>query len=273
MGLLEYLFGGKKKERERQEQLHLRQNKEQRESQMLVNALAKYEIQESNNSEVKYVKNLKIDDYTYTGYVKNLLLMGWTPEGFGKKRYGPELEMSGYFVGGLMNGCCYMNMHYAMITGHFKNNHPNGWCVSIEDGYQFGVMMNDDFLVCLSEHMTWISKLTSNHHGSLITLFWKENEILYGYTEKDENGKIAKAKGILFTKNGDAYFGIDDNKLSKTGIFVKYGADGYIKIGRFENGTLVEPMTHSQVMDFYFGDRPIRTLLPNICIDINKKYF
>ena len=69
--------------------------------------------------------------------------------------------------------------------------------------------------------------------------------------------------------NGDVYVGTDGIKMDETGFFFKFTHDGYIQIGRFEGGALVEGLNpHAVVMSNGMDS----SLLP-ANIDTKKKYF
>ena len=80
---------------------------------------------------------------------------------------------------------------------------------------------------------------------------------------------ITKAKGFLFSNNGDVFVGVGDADFNKTGYFFKFTEDGFIQIGRFEQGTLVEPLAPEEVLR-------ANGISPNLLskkVDTSKKYF
>ena len=184
----------------------------------------------------------------------------YLPHGYGKKYISPELEMTAHWVNGNANGMCYVNMHNAMVTGHFVNSRPEGWCLSIESGrgFVFGVFHNDDCVLSLGESVLWL--LRSMDLG--LKTSYKKGQILVGELINNQ------ARGFHFMNNGDLYVGIDDSTLSKTGFFFKFTKDGYIQIGEFKNGVLVEELPGDEVVFANLGDPDLYKPL-----DTNKKYF
>ena len=69
--------------------------------------------------------------------------------------------------------------------------------------------------------------------------------------------------------NGDLFVGADNPRLDKSGFFFKFTHDGYIQIGLFEKGNLVEEMDPKEVLS-YNGISPN---LLTVKIDTKKKYF
>ena len=210
------------------------------------------------------------------------------PEGFGKRKYKFGPRVNGFYSKGLQNGACYVNNHYSMILSNFKDGKPYGWGMSIDGhGSQFGVIMNDDYVISLNDHLSWIIILLdgkTNPKGGLITYFRNAGEILYGYQEQDLNGNYITVKGAHFMKNGDVYFGTDCADLSKTGVFVKYKHEGYIEIGEYKNGVLQTPITLQELINYYWPSfysengirikyHSLKQKLLSLEIDTEKKYF
>lgn len=190
----------------------------------------------------------------------------YLPNGFGKRYINKEVEMTGYWKDGNANGVCYMNMHHSMITGHFIDSRPNGWCLNIEGGrgFVFGVFKIDDCVCSLGEAVSWMVK--SMDFGLKILPNKKEIFVgeVKGVSESDIN-----AKGFHFMNNGDVYVGMDVSKFEQTGFFFKFTKDGYIQIGLFEQGNLAEELDPKEVIQNCFID-------PNLLkttINTNKKYF
>lgn len=286
MGLFDFVIGKKEdgvehREKERSVQATFKQDSD---DVSLLNQVAGMKEQL-----VQVEKKVLSDGSTYTG---GAILLGngtCIPHGYGKKLL-KDLELYGFYDKGKINGVCYVNMHFAMVLGHFKDNRPKGWCMSIENGYQFGVMEYDDFTNCISNHMTWIAEMIKGISGSPIHIYSKKGQILYGLNM----GQIKKGlyfyngpTGMFFMNNGDVFFGTDDQEMTKTGVFVKYGNDGLISMGKFENAKLIEAMSTQEVLDFYLGSseetigilgmpkkpKAIRIQLANFDIDTSKNYF
>ena len=207
------------------------------------------------------VEKQKLQDGSiYTGQALLLQNGLYLPHGYGKKYISPQMEMTAHWVNGNANGMCYLNMHSAMVTGHFVNSHPNGWCISVEGGvgFVFGVFRNDDCVLSLGESVIWL--IRSMDMG--LKTSYKKGQILVGEIINNQ------ARGFHFMNNGDLYVGTDDSKLSKTGFFFKFSKDGYIQIGEFNNGILIEELPGEEVVFANGGDpslyKPLNT---------SKKYF
>lgn len=168
--------------------------------------------------------------------------------------------MTAHWVNGNANGMCYLNLHHVMVTGHFVDNHPEGWCLSVEGGkgFVFGVFHNDDCVTSLGESVVWLIRTMDMG----LKTSYKKGQILVGEVINNQ------ARGFHFMNNGDLYVGTDDAALSKTGFFFKFTKDGYIQIGEFKNGVLVEELPGEEVVFANGGNtaqyKPLNT---------KKKYF
>ena len=208
------------------------------------------------------VENTKLADGTmYTGEAILCTDGFYQPNGFGKRIVSKDLELTGNWKGGRVNGVCYMNMHQAMVTGHFVDSRPDGWCLSIEGGrgFVFGVFKKDDCVCSLGEAVAWMIKSMSMG----LNINSRKKQIFVGQTA------ITKAKCFLFSNNGDVFVGVGDADFNKTGYFFKFTEDGFIQIGRFEQGTLVEPLAPEEVLR-------ANGISPNLLskkVDTSKKYF
>lgn len=201
------------------------------------------------------------DGAIYTGEALLQTNGYYLPHGYGKKIISKDIEMTGHWVNGLANGMCYCNMHFAMVTGHFVDNHPRGWCLSIEGGrgFVFGVFKNDDCVVPIGDSVLWMMQIINFN----LKTSYKTGQILVGEIKRN------KAQGFFFMNNGDVYVGTDtDLNMGKTGVFFKFSKDGYVKIGRFEKGELMEIVPAERVIIENLGD-----VLTYKKLDLNKKYF
>ncbi len=208
---------------------------------------------------VKVEKEKLGDGSIYTGEAK-IINANYLPNGFGKKYISKEVEITGFWRDGEMNGVCYINMHHSMVTGHFVNNRPDGWCFSVDErGYVFGVFKIDDCVCSLGDAVTWMVR---NTDGGLKISSTKK-QILIGEIENN------KAKGFHFMNNGDLYVGTDNSKLDKTGYFFKFTNDGHIQTGYFEYGNLIKRLSPKDVVEA----NGISSSLLTVNIDTNKKYF
>ncbi len=207
------------------------------------------------------VEKQKLQDGSiYTGQALLLQNGYYLPHGYGKKYISPQAEMTAHWVNGNANGMCYLNLHHAMVTGHFVDNHPEGWCLSVEGGkgFVFGVFHNDDCVTSLGESVVWLIRTMDMG----LKTSYKKGQILVGEVINNQ------ARGFHFMNNGDLYVGTDDAALSKTGFFFKFTKDGYIQIGEFKNGVLVEELPGEEVVFANGGNtaqyKPLNT---------KKKYF
>lgn len=207
------------------------------------------------------VEKQKLQDGSiYTGQALLLQNGYYLPHGYGKKYISPQAEMTAHWVNGNANGMCYLNLHHAMVTGHFVDNHPEGWCLSVEGGkgFVFGVFHNDDCVTSLGESVVWLIRTMDMG----LKTSYKKGQILVGEVINNQ------ARGFHFKNNGDLYVGTDDAALSKTGFFFKFTKDGYIQIGEFKNGVLVEELPGEEVVFANGGNtaqyKPLNT---------KKKYF
>lgn len=229
----------------------------------------------SPENPIKVEKEKLKDGTTYTGEAVTLEDGSHLPYGWGKKTYvqdGNEVILTGQFKDGNVNGVCYMNMHFAMVTGRFIDSRPYGWVVSLENGVLFGAFENGDYTHALSAQAMWIQDEYRSYQGLPIGSFPKRGTIIFGQPYKAKDGVVLqKAIGMQFTNDGDVYVGTDERGLSKTGYFVKYKSDGYIEIGYYVNGTLIEPMSFQELLTHY----PLANNAKNRAIrfDTNKKYF
>lgn len=252
MSFWDFLFGGKKTSKKSNAPEHSNN------SSVVYDVLEKVCGTDENPAQVE--KQKLQDGSIYTGQARLLTNGFYLPQGYGKKYISPELEMTAHWVNGKANGMCYVNMHSSMVTGHFSNNRPEGWCLSVEggSGYVFGVFHIDDCILSLSDSVLWL--IRSMDLG--LKTSYKKGMILVGEIFNNQ------ARGFHFMNNGDLYVGTDDSKLSKTGLFFKFTKEGYIQIGLFENGILVEELPGEEVVFANGGDvslyKPLNT---------NKKYF
>ncbi|MDD6227989.1 MAG: hypothetical protein PUA94_02990 [Bacteroidales bacterium] len=200
------------------------------------------------------------DGSIYTGQALLLQNGFYLPHGYGKKYISPQMEMTAHWINGNANGMCYLNMHNAMVTGHFVNSRPEGWCLSVEGGvgFVFGVFHNDDCILSLGESVVWLIRTMDMG----LRTSYKKGQILVGEIINNQ------ARGFHFMNNGDLYIGTDDSKLSKTGFFFKFSKDGYIQIGEFKNGMLINELPGDEVVFANGGDASLYKPL-----NTSKKYF
>lgn len=211
----------------------------------------------------KVEKQKLSDGSIYTGEARLCKDGFYTPYGYGEKILNKNVSMFGKWIDGRVNGVCYMNMHFAMITGQFRNNHPKGWCLSIQQnrGYVFGYFDEDDCKISLGNEVLWMIRSIHNFH---LYRMWKYDSIIVG--ERIDRQVI----GFHFMNNGDAYVGAEDAaKVEKTGFFFKFTNDGRIQIGFFSKGQLVKAMKPRDVIEANGLD----TSLAPSYVDTDKKYF
>lgn len=221
------------------------------------------EIIGTEEKPAKVEKKKLADGSIYTGEAILCKNGFYLPNGWGKKYVSKDLELTGSWRDGNMNGVCYMNLHHSMVTGHFVDSRPDGWCLSIEGGrgFVFGVFKIDDCVNSLGEAVTWM--IRSVDLG--LKTFSVKKQILVGQVQIANN----KAMGFHFMNNGDVYVGIDNIMLDKTGYFFKFSHDGYIQIGRFEKGNLIERMDAKDVVKA----NGVSPSLLTVNVDTNKNYF
>ena len=219
------------------------------------------EIIGTEEKPAKVEKKKLADGSIYTGEAILCKNGFYLPNGWGKKYVSKDLELTGSWRDGNMNGVCYMNLHHSMVTGHFVDSRPDGWCLSIEGGrgFVFGVFKIDDCVDSLGEAVTWMIRSVD---AGLKTSSVKK-QILVGQIVDN------KPMGFHFMNNGDVYVGTDNSRLEKTGYFFKFTHDGYIQIGRFEKGNLIERMDAKDVVKA----NGVSPSLLTVNIDTNKKYF
>jgi hypothetical protein len=266
MGLLDFLFG-KKQDRLSTSQTNksksdgLRYESAQSSDATSDAAIKLLEKVCGSKDKPAQVEKQKLQDGSiYTGQALLLQNGYYLPNGYGKKYINPQMEMTAYWVNGNANGMCYLNLHSAMVTGHFKDNHPEGWCLSVEGGagFVFGVFHNDDCILSLGDSVLWLVRTMKMG----LKTSYKMGQILVGEIINNQ------ARGFHFMNNGDLYVGTDDSKLSKTGFFFKFTKDGRIQIGEFKNGVLVEKLPGEEVVFANGGDASLYKPL-----NTNKKYF
>lgn len=256
MGLFDFL-NKKKKEHEHQKQQNMHQETDPHQDLMAMLE----DIIGSDDKPVKIDKQKIADGSIYTGEAVLCKDGTYMPNGFGKKFVSKDLELTGFWRNGNINGVCYMNMHHSMLTGHFIDSRPDGWCLSIEGGrgFVFGVFKIDDCTCSLGEAVTWMIR---SINPSIKTSSLKK-QILVGQIVNNQ------AMGFHFMNNGDLYVGTDNSRLEKTGYFFKFTHDGHIQIGRFEFGKLVEEMAAKEVVKA----NGVSPSLLTTDINTNKKYF
>lgn len=219
------------------------------------------EVIGTDEKPAKVEKKRISDGSIYTGEARLLTNGFYLPHGFGKKYISPDLEMTGNWHHGNLNGVCYLNMHHSMVTGHFTDSRPNGWCLSIESerGFVFGVFKEDDCIRSLGNAVIWMVR--NLDFG--VKIDSRKRQILIGKIYNDH------AIGFIFMNSGDVYVGTDTPSLDKNGYFFRFSHDGYIQIGRFENGNLIDPMSPEEVIEA----NGISSSLLSVSIDTRKKYF
>lgn len=261
MGFLDFLFGKKK-----QKHVSLSSSRQSNNHRYADNSSsdAVYDVLEKvcgTEDKPAQIEKKKLQDGSiYTGQALLLQNGFYMPHGYGKKYISPEMEMTAHWVNGNANGMCYVNMHSAMVTGHFVDSRPEGWCLSVEGGrgFVFGVFHNDDCCLSLGDSVLWMVR--SMDMG--LKTSYKKGQILVGEITNNQ------ARGFHFMNNGDLYVGTDDSTLSKTGFFFKFTKDGYIQIGEFKDGNLVKELQGEEVIIANGGNSSLYKPL-----NTNKKYF
>lgn len=224
-----------------------------------------------SNGKLIIIKQQKLADGSfYSGEATPCANGFYLPNGFGKKIVNEDLELTGCWKDGNINGVCYKNMHHSMITGHFIKNQPQGWCLSIGKGQgaDFGVFKKEKCVRSLVETVSWMLKSID------YDIKFKPNKRMVfvgnimGLFEGD---KDYIARGFHFMNNGEIYVGMDTSQFEQTGFFFKFTQDGHIQIGLFEHGALEMELEPKEVIQNCFHDYDPTWL--SLTIDTNKKYF
>lgn len=247
------------------------------------------------------------DNKRYSGY--GIFQNGeFIPQGYGKKYYS-DMYASGNFINGKLNGPAIISHNYYMHTMQMKNNRGNGWGLCINGGelIEFGYFENSQLKSDLLDAVEWYYEKMKNSGRSdenmLHTYTSKIDntvtDLHIGYTGKSLGNGIATVyMGFHFLSDGTVWIG-NSGIRQMTGDLIKFCPNGYIEIGKFENGILVEPKDIQELIDNYYGthkfpdDDPfyslfmksrekterelrqerIRAQYNNIHIDTSKNYF
>ncbi len=184
------------------------------------------------------------------------------PNGYGKIDY-PDMYVKGNFVNGILNGPAIISHDYFMYTTQMKNNYGKGWGLCINRGIltEFGYYSNSRLVVDLHNVVEWYyakmkdsGRLGENMlHIYTSKLDGSITDLHIGYSAKYvcEDYSLV-SMGFHFLKDGSVWAGHSENN-SPTGSLIKFCADGYIKVGQFENGNLVKEMHIQDLIDEYYG--------------------
>lgn len=245
-------------------------------------------LQKEMIMELLEVKDELLNDGTkYTGplLIENKYRL---PHGYGKKEY-PSYYVIGKFDKGTLNGPAYINHHHYMMTSQMKNNRGNGWGMMINGGVlTFGVYKSSQLVLNLTNFVEWYFDkiLESNYRGTMFHYYPKTGEILIGIPSRKYDDTVSSNfMGFHFMDDGSVYVGTTAS-LKKTGPLIKFNNNGYIEIGKWVDGNLIEKLSISDILDLYWGmdedDTLFASLLPpnmkrrkynKISIDCNTNYF
>ncbi len=201
------------------------------------------------------------DGKKYSGYgeYKNSFFV---PNGYGMKQY-PDMYVKGNFENGVLNGPAIISHDYYMHTMQMKNNRGNGWGLCINGGVliEFGYYKNSQLAVDLLPAVEWYyAKLEDSGRSNedMLHIYTSKTDgtitdLHIGYSAKDMEGGIGlTSMGFHFLADGSVWVGNSGNNRPN-GDLIKFCSDGYIQIGRFENGRLVEEFDIQELIDQYYG--------------------
>jgi hypothetical protein len=252
----------------------------------------------------KVEKVLLSDGHKYSGYG---ILKGndFIPNGYGIKYYS-DMYAKGNFIDGELNGPAIISHDYFMTTVQMKENRGNGWGLCINRGMlvDFGYYSNSKLKVNLLETVEWYFEkmlAAGREEENMLYCYTSKSdgrltELHVGYTAKDlENGVSLCNMGFHFLDDGSVWVGSSASR-KMTGILMKFCSNGFIQVGRFENGEFLEEKNIQDVIDNYYGifkfnddndfaflcskktnheekQKRIRKQFNNIIIDASRNYF
>ena len=214
--------------------------------------------------------------YSGWGYYRN---GQFVPHGCGKKFYS-DFYVYGNFQKGVLNGPAINSHDHYMYTMFFKENRGNGWGLCINGGYlvEFGYYENSQLKTDLTDFVQWyyegkLSKAGRSDESMLSMYTSKETKevtnLLIGYAPKKINDSLTlSCMGFRFKADGSVWVGTG-NLTEMTGNYIHFRPDGYIDVGRFDHGNLVDKMLLQDLIDKYFGihkiseDSPFASLFRN----------
>lgn len=214
--------------------------------------------------------------YSGWGYYHN---GQFVPHGCGKKYY-PDFYVYGNFQKGVLNGPAINSHDHYMYTMFFKENRGNGWGLCINGGYlvEFGYYENSQLKTDLTDFVQWYyeGKLgKSDRTGESMLSMYTSKEtkevtnLLIGYAPKKISDNLTlSCMGFRFKADGSVWVGTG-NLNEMTGNYIHFRPDGYIDVGRFDHGNLVDRMLLQDLIDMYFGthkiseDSPFASLFRN----------
>jgi len=214
--------------------------------------------------------------YSGWGYYRN---GQFVPHGCGKKFYS-DFYVYGNFQKGVLNGPAINSHDHYMYTMFFKENRGNGWGLCINGGYlvEFGYYENSQLKTDLTDFVQWyyegkLSKAGRSDESMLSMYTSKETKevtnLLIGYAPKKISDNLTlSCMGFRFKADGSVWVGTG-NLTEMTGNYIHFRPDGYIDVGRFDHGNLVDKMLLQDLIDKYFGihkiseDSPFASLFRN----------
>lgn len=213
------------------------------------------------------VVDIKLEDghkYSGYGYYRG---SSFVPNGYGKKEFS-GMYVKGNFSDGVLNGPAIISHDYYMYTMQMKNDRGNGWGLCINAGVlvEFGYYKNSQLIVDLTDAVEWYyAKMEdSGREGeNMLHIYTSKNDgsitdLHIGFTAKDLGGNIGYASmGFHFLGDGSVWVGNSENNRPNGGL-IKFCKDGYIQVGHFENGSLVEEKDIQELIDDYYGTFKVR---------------
>lgn len=220
--------------------------------------------------EIEKVKAQSLSDgtkYFGEGYFKD---GDFIPHGFGKKKL-PNCYAMGTFTHGILNGPAIISHGYQMNTVIMNNNRVNGWGMCVNSGtiIKFGYYKNSKCQEDLSHLVDWfwndVLANSGRTHENMLHCYRNPKEILIGYPGNGKKGFLEpRFMGFSFMEDGSVYIGWSHTR-KKTGDFLKFTPEGYIKCGHFIDGEIVEEFDLKLLAEFYNSHTKYK-------IDINKCY-
>lgn len=201
------------------------------------------------------------DGKKYSGYGE-YRDSSFVPNGYGMKQF-PDMYVKGNFVNGVLNGPAIISHDYYMHTTQMKNNRGNGWGLCINGGVliEFGYYKNSQLVVDLLHAVEWYyAKLEDSGRSdeNMLHIYTSKidgtiTDLHIGYSAKNMEGGFGLASmGFHFMADGSVWVGNSSNNRPN-GSLIKFCADGYIQIGKFENGNLIEEFDIQTLIDEYYG--------------------
>lgn len=204
----------------------------------------------------KYQNVILPDGHKYSGYgeYRN---GDFCPNGFGRKDFD-QMYAKGNFVDGVLNGPAIISHDYYMYTMFMKNDRGNGWGLCINGGVlvEFGYYRDSQLKADLTKAVEWyFDKMASSDRAGekMLNIYTSKadgtvTDLHIGYT----GGDYKCFMGFHFLKDGTVWIGTTE-KRTPSGHIMVFRPYGYVNVGLFENGELIEEMSIQELIDQYYG--------------------